>query len=109
MGAKKYAYEDERGLHVTISGVNKKAGAEELKSLDNFKKGFIFRKAGGMEALYNDHPAPDHIEIEGHDLKITSNVALLPSTYTLGVSPDYSMLLNFLRNTDIRFSLHYER
>lgn len=109
MGAKKYAYEDERGLHVTISGVNKKAGAEELKSLDNFKKGFVFREAGGMEALYNDQPAPDHIEIEGHELKITSNVALMPSTYTLGVSPDYSMLLNFLCNTDIRFSLHYER
>ena len=28
--AKKYIYEDEKGLHGTISGVNKKLGAKEL-------------------------------------------------------------------------------
>lgn len=109
MGAKKYAYEDDEGkLHVTISGVNKKAGAEELQKLENFREGFVFRSAGGLEAVYNDD-TDMIIRRDGHDLRITSNIALVPSTYTLGVAPDYRELLNFLNNTDIRYSLHYER
>ena len=110
LGAKKYAYVDDAGeLHVTISGVNKKLGAQELGSIENFRSGFVFYEAGGLEAVYNDDPEVKEISIEGHDLQISSNVALVPSTYTLGISPDYRELLNFLFNTDIRFSLHYER
>lgn len=110
MGAKKYAYEDDEGkLHVTISGVEKKTGAEELGCIENFKEGFVFRKAGGLEAVYNDFPdVPDIVE-DGHTLHITSNVALIPSTYTLGVTAEYKELINFLSNTDIRYSMHYER
>ena len=59
LGAKKYAYEDNKGkLHVTISGVNKKKGSEELAEnggLEAFKPGMIFRKAGGTESVYNDN------------------------------------------------------
>lgn len=110
MGAKKYAYEDMDGsLHITVSGVNKKAGAQELKSLDRFKEGFVFRKGGGLAALYNDDPEVKSVRIQGHDLPITSNVALFDSTYTLGLTTEYSRLIQFLMNTDIRSSLHYER
>lgn len=110
LGAKKYAYvsQDDQ-LHITIAGVNKKLGAQELGSIDRFKEGFIFRKAGGLEALYNDFPEQDHIRIQNHDVRITSNIALYPSTYTLGLSADYDQLIKFLMNTDIRSSLHYER
>ena len=110
MGAKKYAYVDDAGeMHVTISGVNKKAGAEELGCIENFREGFVFRTAGGLEAVYNDDPEVKEITIDGHHVDISSNVALCPSTYTLGIAPDYRELLNFLMNTDIRYSLHYER
>ena len=109
MGAKKYAYEDETGLHVTISGVAKKAGAQELKKLENFKEGFIFRKAGGLCSLYNDFPEVAECRIQGHTVKITSNVALFPSTYTLGLTEEYSRLIRYLMNTDISISLHYDR
>ena len=110
MGAKKYAYEDMDGsLHITVSGVNKKAGAAELRTLDRFKEGFIFRKGGGLAALYNDDPEVKSVRIQGHDLPITSNVALFESTYTLGLTTEYSRLIQFLMNSDIRSSLHYER
>ena len=110
MGAKKYAYEDPDGsLHITVSGVNKKLGAKELKSIERFKEGFVFRDAGGLAALYNDFPEIDHCLIQGHTQKITSNVALLPSTYTLGMAPDYKKLILFLMNEDITSALHYER
>ena len=110
MGAKKYAYQDQEGkLHITISGVNKKLGAEELKSIERFKEGFIFRKAGGTESIYNDDPEIKEIRIQGHTLPIISNIAILESTYTLGLTEEYRRLLNFLNESDIRYSLHYER
>lgn len=110
MGAKKYAYEDEEGqLHVTVSGVNKRLGAKELGKIENFKEGFVFRDAGGLSALYNDFPEIKQVRIQGHLQEITSNVALFPSTYTLGMAPDYEKLIYFLMNNDISSALHYER
>ena len=110
MGAKKYAYEDQTGaLHITISGVNKRAGAAELQSLDNFKEGFIFRSGGGLAALYNDFPEVTEVRIQGHRLPISSNIALFESTYTLGLTADYKKLIQFLMNYDIKSALHYER
>ena len=110
MGAKKYCYEDMKGnLHITISGVNKEKGAEELGQIENFHENFTFYKAGGLCSLYNDFPEVTSVTIEGHEVNIISNVALYPSTYELGLSEDYSRLLNFLCNVDIRYVLHYER
>lgn len=108
MGAKKYCYEDEHGLHTTISGVNKKLAPAEMKTINNFKEGFVFRKAGGTESIFNDHPDM-YVTIQGHKLQITSNVMIRESTYTLSLTPEYKRLLAFLANTDIRYSLHYER
>ena len=97
MGAKKYAYEDADGkLHITVAGVSKHKGAEELAAhggLDAFKEGFIWRDAGGLESVYNDDPEIKEVEIDGHQLKITSNVLLQPSTYTLGITGEYARIL----------------
>ena len=110
MGAKKYCYEDMDGqLHVTISGVNKKLAPAELRSIERFKEGFIFRKAGGTESVFNDHPEIKEVKIQGHIQKITSNVMIRESTYTVSLAPEYKRLLAFLANTDIRQSLHYTR
>lgn len=109
LGAKKYAYEDDSGLHVAISGVNKKIGAEELGSIDKFREGFVFRDAGGTESIYNDDPAIKKIKVQGHELEITSNLYIRDSTYTLGMTTEYRTLLIMLSSTDIRYSLHYER
>ena len=109
LGAKKYAYEDDTGLHVTISGVNKKIGAKELQSIENFREGFVFRDAGGTESIYNDDPDPEYINIQGHRIHVTSNLYLRDSTYTLGMTLEYRTLLIMLSNSDIRYSLHYER
>lgn len=110
LGAKKYCYvDDAECLHVTISGVGKKAGAKELKTIDNFKEGFIFKEAGGTESVYNDFPTVSEYEIEGNKVPIISNIAIYQSMYTLGLTIEYRELLNRLFNEDIRFSLHYER
>ena len=102
LGAKKYAYTDMKDqLHITIAGVGKQAGAEELAEaggLDAFEDGFVFVKAGGMEAVYNDFPEPaawtneDEVEI-----RITSNVTLRPITKTLGITGEYREILEGCR------------
>lgn len=110
MGAKKYAYEDMDGkLHITISGVQKAKGAVELGSIENFKPGFTFKEAAGTEAIYWDDTTPQWISVDGHRCLFASGIYIQDSTYTLGEGIDYQKMINFLSNTDIRYSLHYER
>ena len=102
LGAKKYAMTDENGqMHITIAGVDKRKGAKELASLDNFQEGFIFKDAGGTESIFNDN-IDMTIHVDGHDLHITDNVVIRPSTYTLGITAEYRAILNGL--VKIRYS-----
>ena len=103
LGAKKYAYVEEEGgsVHCTIAGVNKAKGGKELDEhggLSAFEEGFVFRKAGGTMAVFNDDPEIHEVEIDGHVLQITANVAILPSEYTLGVTGEYERILKFAKN-----------
>ena len=100
LGAKKYAYVEKEGegVHCTIAGVNKKKGGSELDEhggLQAFAEGFVFRKAGGTQAVYNDNPPMDHVDIEGRRLEITANVAILPSEYTLGITGEYERIIKY--------------
>lgn len=92
LGAKKYCYFDSEGLHVTVSGVVKALAPKELKTIENFKKGFIFHKAGGKTLYYNDEPIHT-IEIDGCTIETASNIGLVDSTYTLGMTTDYERIL----------------
>ena len=98
-GAKKYIYADldhgEPVLRSTIAGVGKEAGAEELAQNGGFAAfapGFVFCAAGGLEAVYNDD-TDLHLQVDGHDLHLTPNVCLKPSTYTIGLAGDFERLL----------------
>lgn len=98
LGAKKYCYRESEQdeLHVTIAGVTKKKGGKELEKaggIEAFKPGFVFREAGGTEAVYNDKPEITKYTVEGHTIDITSNVVLRDSTYTLGITAEYERLL----------------
>lgn len=103
LGAKKYAYieKEGEGVHCTIAGVNKKKGGVELDKhggLSAFEEDFVFREAGGNQAVYNDSPEVDHVVIDGKTLKITSNVAILPSEYTLGITGEYERIIKYAKN-----------
>ena len=100
LGAKKYAYVEREGegVHCTIAGVNKKKGGKELDKqggLSAFDEDFVFREAGGTQAVYNDTPPMDHVVIEGRTLPITANVAILPSEYTLGITGEYERIIKY--------------
>ena len=99
MGAKKYAYEYNDGsIGITVAGVGKSKGAAELAEaggLKEFKEGFVFRKAGGTESIYNDIPYGEGFDIirEGKKIHITSYVYIRDSEYTLGITGEYRRLL----------------
>lgn len=96
LGAKKYVLEDKSGkLHITIAGVNKAKGGDELGTLDNFREGFVFRKAGGTESVYNDNVDMDIIR-DGHPIHVSDNLVIRSSEYTLGLTAEYRRILDGL-------------
>ena len=102
-GAKRYAYIDDKGkMGVTVAGVSKQINedtgitfaVEELKSLDRFKPGMKWEKAGGTQAVYNDADDLYYQDQEtGKQVHITKNVAIIPTTYVMTHSRDYARLL----------------
>ena len=102
-GAKRYAYVSDGHMGITVAGVSKKINeetgisfaVEELKSLDRFRVGMTWRKAGGTISVYNDNDDFDYTDPEtGNIIRITKNVAIVPSTYVMTYSKDYRLLLN---------------
>ena len=95
LGAKRYAYMQNGKLGITVAGVSKKAGAEELASrggLKAFNDGFIFRNSGKISAYYHDN-VDEWIYQEGKRLHITDNVVLKETEYTMGLTGDYLQIL----------------
>ena len=102
-GAKRYAYRIGDHLGITVAGVSKKINeetgisfaVEELKTLDRFRVGMTWRKAGGTISVYNDADDFDYTDPStGNTLHIGRNVAIVPSTYVMTYSKDYRLLLN---------------
>ncbi len=116
-GAKRYAFIKDSGkMGVTVAGVstaidektewfdnegnkyNPTFAVEELKSLDRFKPGMIWKDAGGTTAVYNDHDDFDYVdEATGKSVHIGKNVSIIPTTYEMTYSKDYKLLLDSIQ------------
>ena len=46
-----------------------------------------------LKAIYNDTVQHKIINVDGHRCELTSNVALLPTTYELGITREYADIL----------------
>lgn len=94
LGAKKYCVK-KKGQDkyiVTVSGLNKKEGSKQIHSLDDFEVGRVFKDIGRKVAFYNDIQ-PRYISIKGKEILLTPNVALIDTTYTLGITESYAELI----------------
>lgn len=93
LGAKKYAFiqrnkEGELKLGITVSGLSKKKGAEELEKkggLRRFQRNEVFYNSGRTIAQYNSAEVHD-ITVDGCTFSTASNLAIVDTTYTLGIS-----------------------
>lgn len=104
-GSKKYAVVTNEGdLHITVAGVGKLQGSFELLAMgtgtpedairNQFVPGTVFRIAGGLEAIYNDHPDRREWYTPDGSVPILTNVCLRPSTYTLSYTTDLTRILS---------------
>ena len=99
-GAKKYAFTDDNGLHITISGVNKKTGIKRLHNkIETFLEEnltFSYKESGRLIHYYLDNqPEFTFTDIDGHTYtsNLSYGIVLQPTTYTMGVTDNYLELL----------------
>lgn len=88
LGAKKYAFLQNGKLGITVSGLSKKKGAKELEKkggLKRFQRNEVFYNSGRTIAQYN--AAEIHnITVDGCTFSTASNLAIVDTTYTLGIT-----------------------
>lgn len=109
-GSKRYAYENNEKIHVTVSGVSHAKheyynpdgslekvvewASEELRTLENFKPGMIWEtKAGGTGIVYNDEDDFYYEPVEGRKIHITRNCSIVDDKYEMKRTDDYNYLL----------------
>lgn len=88
LGAKKYAFLQNGKLGITVSGLSKKKGAEELEKkggLRRFQRNEVFYNSGRTIAQYNSEKVHD-ITVDGCTFSTASNLAIVDTTYTLGIT-----------------------
>lgn len=104
LGSKRYAYEDMNGkLHITISGVSKKAGVKELGKLENMRPGFLFQHSGKTASRYVDDPPMDTLYMRDDDgkaqeIEVTPYILIEETTYLMSLTDEYMDILGLLEN-----------
>ena len=107
LGAKKYVYDErnkkgELEFHITISGVDKKKGAERIGCVEHFDVVQLNKKDAigvmhdiGRKASYYNEEEIHTMEMNGDYFTTASNIAMIDSTYELGITDEY---YNVLKN-----------
>lgn len=96
LGAKKYLTKSNDKLAVTVAGLSKEKGAKDLNRAKNpfkeFAIGKVFGDSGRTTSWYNES-TPHKIKRDGRSFTVSSNIAILPTTYKLGVTDTYFELI----------------
>lgn len=102
LGAKKYAFKQSDKIGITVAGLNKKSGANELErkgGLSKFKIGTEFIDSGRKTVYYNDDKK-HNLKVQGCEIENASNIALVDTTYTLGMTDVMLSILNGLESEE---------
>lgn len=102
LGAKKYAFKQSNKIGITVAGLNKKSGAKELKQkggLSKFKNGTEFMDSGRKTVYYNDDKK-HFLTVQGCKIENASNIALVDTTYRLGMTDVMLSILNGLESEE---------
>lgn len=97
-GAKKYAYIEDGEIHITVSGVPKKAG-KSLKSLDDFKDGYVFSAldcAKGLSTYLDGNNYEGYLP-DGYNLHQPYGLNIRDVGYTLGLTADFKNIISIMR------------
>ena len=80
-GAKRYATEKDHKLKITVAGVPKKTGANCLRSINDFREGFIFYGQGTGKTMHTYLNAAIHLDEHGNE--VADSIDISPADYTL--------------------------
>lgn len=108
LGAKKYCYREDGKLHMTLSGVRKSAVSQLNNDINNFKKGFEFNYSiNKLNMLYAEGQEPFEFKDKYGKSYICDDIEFSiiaqPTTYTLGITREYEMLLEFMEEGQMYF------
>lgn len=97
-GAKKYAFEIDGKIGITVAGVPK-TGAKQLKKLEDFKDDLVFEfENTNKNLLFYCEDMKEVVlkDYQGKEYKVNdkSGCCLLPNTYKLGKSLEYAELIS---------------
>ena len=96
LGAKKYLYSvDGVTIESTIAGVSKKLGRKYFtkNGFEAFKDGTCIKESGKIQAIYNNDE-PHYIEHDGLKILTAANIAMIPTEYTVHITPSYSQFID---------------
>lgn len=102
MGSKKYIVETQKGdIKLTLAGVNKSKGSRwfaEHGGCSAFKKGVVLKSkvCGRTTAYYNTEPI-HKLKFGDYEFTSGSNLAIIPTTYELGVTDEYEELIKEIK------------
>lgn len=91
LGAKKYCYEKDGKLGLTVSGVSKEEGKKQLANIYDFKVGKKFTPSGGMNITYCDNRKEKHFTVVDYtgkkaDVTVYSFAGMTERVYELGIT-----------------------
>ena len=79
-------------FHITVSGMGKQKGAVAVGSIENFIIGKTFQDVGRTVSYYHDCK-PYQLTVDGCTFTTASNIGIVDTTYTLGVTDEYWELI----------------
>ena len=112
LGAKRYAYKKDDGIHITVSGVSKKSGVKALKgSLKNFNEDleFNYDESGKLISTYLNEQSPitwNAGEYDEYKSTYKYGINMQPTTYTMSVTDEYMDLIS--QSDLIKTNLDYD-
>lgn len=97
LGAKKYCVEEDDGLHITVSGVPKRA-VKSLKSIEDFSDGFCFDAESCQKGLstYLDGTNPEVTLPDGYTVRQPFGINIRNCGYTLGITEEFEQMIAFM-------------
>lgn len=98
LGAKKYAQVIDGKFEITIAGVPKSKGSEEMETINNFHCGFVFRHCDKKRLRYNDERTIRRVTTDKGSFDTFSNIAMLDTTYELDITDEFESLVNFIQS-----------
>lgn len=97
LGAKKYAFEKNGKIGITVAGVPKK-GSMCLKKLEDFKDGFVFDKdICGKKLLTYISDCPKITLKDGYTIKESYGINMRNTAYTIGITDEFIEIISQLK------------